>query len=92
MSDRASINSSINNLERENSKLKKEREQYEKMITKINEAIKAIENAEFSINPKVIDNKNIGCEFCKFKDICYKKEEDMNNLKSVNYQDFLNDN
>ncbi len=71
-------------------------EQINKIISlvdeKINEAIKAIENAEFSINPKVIDNKNIGCEFCKFKDICYKKEEDMNNLKSVNYQDFLNDN
>ena len=30
MSDRASINSSINNLERENSKLKKEREQYDR--------------------------------------------------------------
>lgn len=56
---------------------------------KIDEAIKKIKNAEFDINPKVIDKKNIGCDFCKFKDICFKKEEDLLMLKSVNYEEFL---
>ena len=33
-------------------------------------------NSEFSINPKVIDDENIGCAFCKFSDICYKTRSD----------------
>lgn len=56
---------------------------------KIDDAIKMIKNAEFNINPKVIDNVNIGCEYCKFKDICFKKEEDLVNLKSRDYEEFL---
>lgn len=38
-------------------------------------ANKIIKN-EFTINPKVIDDKCIGCDFCKFKDICYKTKSD----------------
>lgn len=41
---------------------------------KINEAIEGICNADFKINPKQIDDKNIGCEYCKFKDLCYMTE------------------
>ena len=41
---------------------------------KIDEAITGICNADFKINPKQIEGKNIGCEYCKFKDICYVTE------------------
>lgn len=40
-------------------------------------------NAKFQIDPKIIDNKdNISCEYCKFKDICYKKAKDYIYLES----------
>lgn len=54
--------------------------------TKIDEAINDILNAKFDINPKRIGQKNVGCSFCKFKDICYMREEDIINLKE--YKDF----
>jgi len=44
---------------------------------KIKEAFKEIENANFTINPKVIDGKNIGCNFCKYKDLCFKTGSDL---------------
>ena len=53
---------------------------------KIDEARDAILNADFIINPKRIDNKNIGCEYCSYKDICYMMEKDVVSLKG--YEDF----
>lgn len=53
---------------------------------KIEDAIKDILNTKFDINPKRIGQENIGCAFCKYKDICYMKEEDIINLKE--YKDF----
>ena len=44
--------------------------------TIITSVIDKIKNNYFMINPKVIDGKNIGCEYCKFKDICFKEEDD----------------
>ena len=32
--------------------------------------------ADFNINPKIIDGENIGCKYCKYQDICFIKEED----------------
>ena len=43
---------------------------------KIMEAVKNILEGNFSINPKILDGENVSCKFCKFSDICYKKEED----------------
>ena len=42
----------------------------------IKDVINKIKNNKFDINPKIIDNKNISCEYCKFKDICFKTKED----------------
>ena len=32
--------------------------------------------SDFSINPKVYAGKNIACEFCQYKDLCYMRETD----------------
>ena len=40
---------------------------------KIEEAANNILEAKFNINPKKIEGINVGCEFCTFKDICFKK-------------------
>ena len=42
--------------------------------------IEKIKNNEFPINPKV-DKINIGCMYCKFKDICYMTNKDKVELK-----------
>ena len=42
---------------------------------KINEAMEKILNGEFLINPKIIDNENVSCLYCKYQDICYHKED-----------------
>lgn len=42
---------------------------------KIIETINNVLDAKFDINPKY-DNENIGCEFCKYKDLCFMKEYD----------------
>lgn len=42
----------------------------------IDDAIKNIISANFSINPKVINGKNISCTYCKYKDICFMTKED----------------
>ena len=56
---------------------------------KIDEAIDNVLDRNFDINPKRIDKDLKGCEYCKFKDICYMKEEDIINLKLQSYKDFL---
>ena len=43
----------------------------------INKAADSILEADFTINPKVIDGDNISCNFCEYKDICYRKEKDL---------------
>ena len=48
---------------------------------KIDEAIEKIINADFNINPKRIGMDNVGCEFCPFRDICFMKEEMIENEK-----------
>ena len=53
-----------------------------KIIDKnIKDAAKNIMDAKFDINPKEIDGKNYGCEFCNYKDICYMKNDDIVSLQ-----------
>ena len=40
-----------------------------------------IKNNKFDINPKVINGVNKGCEFCKFKDICFMTENDIEKIQ-----------
>ena len=43
----------------------------------IDKTINNIKDNKFDINPKVTeDDKPIGCAYCKFRDICFKKKED----------------
>ena len=49
----------------------------------INKDSTSILNAEFSINPKILDNKtNISCDYCPFKDICFHENKDLVNIES----------
>ena len=52
---------------------------------KIKEAINNIQNNIFTINPKVDGDKNIGCDFCKFKDICFVKKQDKTEIKEKEF-------
>lgn len=55
----------------------------------INTAIKNIRENNFSINPKQIGKDNVGCSFCKFRDICYMNEKDIIKLAEIDNLDFL---
>ncbi len=56
----------------------------------IDENITKILNGEFTINPKKIGYENdIGCEYCHFRDICFKKENDYVILEEINSLNFL---
>ena len=44
---------------------------------------------EFDINPKRIDGELLGCNYCKFQDICYKTEKNIIDLEKNNSLDFL---
>ena len=48
---------------------------------KIDEVVLNILDSKFDINPK-FDKEAIGCEFCKYRDLCFKKEYDYVNIKS----------
>ena len=62
---------------------------YDLVDKKINEARDSIINADFEINPKRISDKNMSCNFCKFKDICFMNENNIVNLKEIKDLDFL---
>lgn len=47
----------------------------EKTNQKITETITNIENANFPINPKIINGENKSCEYCKYQDLCFKTPE-----------------
>ena len=55
----------------------------------ISATIEKILNADFKIEPKRIDNKNISCSFCPFKDICYVKETDIKDLRETKFKDII---
>lgn len=56
---------------------------YNVVDSKIKEASMSILDSKFDINPKEMNNENIGCSFCKYKDICFMKPKDTVKLKEV---------
>lgn len=68
-------------------------EEIEKLVSiaddKIEEAITGIINADFSINPKRVGMDNMGCCFCKFKDVCFMRENMIVDLKGYKNMEFL---
>ena len=56
---------------------------YKMVDEKIKETSENIINGNFDINPKQIKNDNKGCKYCKYNDICYRRNEDIINLKEV---------
>lgn len=58
-----------------------DKEEIDNIITSTDEMIdKVIDNileADFSINPKVIDGENVSCKFCEYRDICFRRENDI---------------
>ena len=58
----------------------------EKLVIKARDEIL---NADFSISPKRIEREDLGCEFCRFRDICFKTEKDFVELKEYKDLSFL---
>ena len=56
---------------------------------KIDNARDMILDADFEIDPKVMKFKNISCEYCKFKDICYMNQNNIKYLKEITDLNFL---
>ena len=55
----------------------------------IDECIKNTIDGNFNINPKRIDNDLIGCTYCKFKDLCYMREENIVDIEKKKIEDIL---
>lgn len=51
-------------------------ELYDIVKTKVNDASNDIVNAKFDINPKELNKELVGCKYCKYKSICFMKNED----------------
>lgn len=66
---------------------------YNNVKDKIDEATINILNGKFEISPK-ISSENNACEYCKFNDICYVVEKDINRLdcEIINTEISKNDN
>ena len=58
---------------------------------KIDQMVKDIENARFDINPKMLSNEDFitGCKYCSYKDICFRRNENIVNLEKKDDYSFL---
>ena len=56
---------------------------------KIKEGASKILDSKFDIDPKKVDKDYIGCEFCCYRDICFKRENDYVELEKYNNLEFL---
>ena len=59
-------------------------EQMNELISKvdkqIDKCIDKIDKCDFNINPKNINNINISCKYCKYKDLCYMTQKDVEEI------------
>lgn len=56
---------------------------------KIKEGAALIGNGEFKVSPKKIEKVNYGCNLCKFKDICFHTNDDVEELNKLTMDDVL---
>ena len=56
---------------------------------KIEESAQDILDAKFMINPKKIEKDNIACKYCDYRDLCFKKEKDVEELKKGSLEECL---
>ena len=57
------------------------------MVSKnIDNTLEKIENGEFDINPKKQDGNIDACNFCKYKDICFKTQKDFKYLDKYSFE------
>ena len=71
----------------------KEIDLIEEIVEKnINKVINAVEKADFKINPKRLNNQLISCQYCKYKDLCYYREEDITILYPKTFKEIVGDN
>lgn len=52
---------------------------------KILEVIEKIKHNSFEINPKIDGDKEIGCKYCKYKDICFMNKSDEIPIKAIEF-------
>ncbi len=58
-------------------------------LKNIDFAIQEINERRFNINPIRIAGKRIGCDYCPYESICYRKEQDIKNKKEQKLMDIL---
>ena len=54
------------------------------MDSNIKKMIEDINNTDFEITPKIIKKKETTCNYCNYKDICYKNFKDYIDIRKVN--------
>lgn len=59
------------------------------VFEKIKSAAENINASIFDINPKELDGKLVGCNFCKYKDICFMKNENIVKLKGITKEELF---
>ena len=57
----------------------------QEVAAQITKVIESIKNNNFEINPKTSEAKNIGCEYCKYKDICFVTKDDEIEIKPIEF-------
>ena len=55
----------------------------------LRDAFALIEEGNFKINPKYINQKNNSCTYCHYQDICYKRYDNKVDLKEQKIKDIL---
>lgn len=50
----------------------------------IDKTVDNILEADFAINPKIINGQSESCQFCQYSDICFKREKDITYINKEN--------